>query len=141
MPLSIHGTNGITFNDGSIQASRAAVGFRNRVYNGAFRLDQRNSGAAQTFTAGADHLYNQNSLHLAHILVATKASQMQHLQKSSLTQKILILIHVTTTQLIIDLPQMSLDIIKLIFPQEFLVRHLQPLMFGQYIKTEHQFTN
>ena len=57
MPLSIHGTNGITFNDGSIQASRAAVGFRNRVYNGAFRIDQRNAGAAQTFTAGAALAY------------------------------------------------------------------------------------
>lgn len=58
MPLSIHGTNGITFNDGSIQASRAAVGFRNRVYNGAFRIDQRNAGAAQTFTAGAALAYS-----------------------------------------------------------------------------------
>ena len=57
MPLSIHGTNGITFNDGSVQASRAAVGFRNRVYNGAFRIDQRNAGASQTFTAGAALAY------------------------------------------------------------------------------------
>lgn len=33
------------------------TGFRNRVYNGAFRLDQRGAGAAQTFTAGAALAY------------------------------------------------------------------------------------
>ena len=58
MPLSIHGTNGITFNDGSIQASRAAVGFRNRVINGDLRVDQRNAGASQTFTAAAVLAYS-----------------------------------------------------------------------------------
>jgi len=58
MPLSIHGTNGITFNDGSIQASRAAVGFRNRVINGDLRVDQRNAGASQTFTAAAALAYS-----------------------------------------------------------------------------------
>jgi hypothetical protein len=58
MPLSIHGTNGITFNDGSVQASRAAVGFRNRIINGDMRIDQRNAGASQTFTAAAALAYS-----------------------------------------------------------------------------------
>jgi hypothetical protein len=38
MSLSIHGINGITFNDGSVQASRAEVGFRNRIINGDMRI-------------------------------------------------------------------------------------------------------
>jgi len=41
MPTSIHGTNGITFNDGSTQTTRPAVGFRNRIINGDMRIDQR----------------------------------------------------------------------------------------------------
>lgn len=58
MPLSIHGTNGITFNDGSTQNTRPAVGFRNRIINGDMRIDQRNAGASQTFTAGAALAYS-----------------------------------------------------------------------------------
>jgi hypothetical protein len=58
MSLSIHGINGITFNDGSVQASRAEVGFRNRIINGDMRIDQRNAGASQTFTAGAALAYS-----------------------------------------------------------------------------------
>lgn len=32
-------------------------GFRNRIINGAFKIDQRNSGAVQTYTAGTALLY------------------------------------------------------------------------------------
>jgi len=48
MPTSIHGTNGITFNDGSTQTTRPAVGFRNRIINGDMRIDQRNAGEIHT---------------------------------------------------------------------------------------------
>jgi len=48
MPTTIHGTNGITFNDGSTQNTRPAVGFRNRIINGDMRIDQRNAGASHT---------------------------------------------------------------------------------------------
>ena len=58
MSVSIHGVNGITFNDGSTQSSRPAIGFRNRVINGDQRIDQRNAGASQTFTAGAALAYS-----------------------------------------------------------------------------------
>jgi hypothetical protein len=51
MPTSIHGTNGITFNDGSTQNTRPAVGFRNRIINGDMRIDQRNAGSAITTQA------------------------------------------------------------------------------------------
>ena len=50
MPTSIHGTNGITFNVGSTQNTRPAVGFRNRIINGDMRIDQRNAGASVTAT-------------------------------------------------------------------------------------------
>jgi hypothetical protein len=53
MPTSIHGTNGITFNDGSTQTTRPAVGFRNRIINGDMRIDQRNGGASQSITAAS----------------------------------------------------------------------------------------
>ena len=53
MPTSIHGTNGITFNDGSTQNTRPAVGFRNRIINGDMRIDQRNAGASQSITAAS----------------------------------------------------------------------------------------
>ena len=53
MPLSIHGTNGITFNDGSTQNTRPAVGFKNRIINGDMRIDQRNTGASQSITAAS----------------------------------------------------------------------------------------
>ena len=48
MPTTIHGTNGITFNDGSTQNTRPAVGFRNRIINGDMGIDQRNAGASFT---------------------------------------------------------------------------------------------
>ena len=51
MPTSIHGTNGITFNDGSTQNTRPAVGFRNRIINGDMRIDQRNAGASVSIAA------------------------------------------------------------------------------------------
>jgi hypothetical protein len=54
MPTSIHGTNGITFNDGSTQNTRPAVGFRNRIKNGDCRLDQRNAGASVTWAANTN---------------------------------------------------------------------------------------
>ncbi|NBW11257.1 MAG: hypothetical protein EBR82_24825 [Caulobacteraceae bacterium] len=58
MSFSISGTNGITFPDGSTQTTRPAVGFRNRIINGDMRIDQRNAGASQTFTAGAALAYS-----------------------------------------------------------------------------------
>jgi hypothetical protein len=48
MSVSINGTNGLTFNDGSAQTTAATgFGFKNRIINGAMVIDQRNAGAAQ----------------------------------------------------------------------------------------------
>lgn len=48
MSVSVHGTNGVTFNDGSLQKTSAQTGFRNRIINGDMRIDQRNAGASVT---------------------------------------------------------------------------------------------
>jgi hypothetical protein len=51
MSISVHGTNGVTFNDGSLQKTSAQTGFRNRIINGDMRIDQRNAGASVTIQA------------------------------------------------------------------------------------------
>lgn len=49
MSLALNGTNGITYNDGSLQPS-APVG-RNLIINGDMAIDQRNAGASATSNA------------------------------------------------------------------------------------------
>jgi hypothetical protein len=52
MPISLNGSNGLTFNDQSVQNTAASsFGFKNRIINGAMVIDQRNAGAAITLTA------------------------------------------------------------------------------------------
>jgi hypothetical protein len=47
MTVSISGTNGITFPDGSLQAAAASpYVLKNRIINGDMRIDQRNAGAS-----------------------------------------------------------------------------------------------
>jgi len=48
MTVSISGTDGVTFNDSSVQTTAAKVGMVNRIINGAMVIDQRNAGAAVT---------------------------------------------------------------------------------------------
>jgi hypothetical protein len=53
MSVSINGTSGLTFNDGSAQTTAATgFGFKNRIINGAMVIDQRNAGASVTPTDG-----------------------------------------------------------------------------------------
>lgn len=53
MSVKINGTNGITFNDGSLQQS-AATG-KNLIINGDMRIDQRNAGASVTITTNSQY--------------------------------------------------------------------------------------
>jgi hypothetical protein len=56
MSVTISGTAGVTFNDGSSQNTSAYGGgfaMRNRIINGAMVIDQRNAGAAVTTTGGS----------------------------------------------------------------------------------------
>ena len=58
MSVSINGTNGLTFNDGSAQTTAATgFGFKNRIINGAMVIDQRNAGASVTPTTGGSDKY------------------------------------------------------------------------------------
>ena len=58
MPVSISGTNGVTFPDSSLQTGAASPYVtKNRLVNGSFAIDQRNAGASQTFTAAAAVAY------------------------------------------------------------------------------------
>jgi len=53
MPVSINGTTGLSFADGSTQPTAASgFGFKNRIINGDMRIDQRNNGAAVTVNNG-----------------------------------------------------------------------------------------
>ena len=51
MPVSISGTNGVTFPDSSLQTAAASpYVLKNRIINGAMVIDQRNAGASITPT-------------------------------------------------------------------------------------------
>ena len=53
MSVTVNGSNGITFNDGSSQTAAASpFGLKNRIINGDMRIDQRNAGASITVTTG-----------------------------------------------------------------------------------------
>jgi hypothetical protein len=53
MPVSISGTNGVTFPDNSLQAAAASpYVLKNRIINGDMRIDQRNAGASVTLGNG-----------------------------------------------------------------------------------------
>jgi hypothetical protein len=51
MSVIINGTDGVTFNDASLQGAAASpFGLKNRIINGAMVVDQRNAGASVTPT-------------------------------------------------------------------------------------------
>ncbi len=53
MSVTLNGSNGITFNDGSSQTAAASpFGLKNRIINGDMRIDQRNAGASVTPATG-----------------------------------------------------------------------------------------
>jgi hypothetical protein len=52
MAVSINGTSGLTFNDGTSVGTASSLGMRNRIINGAMTIDQRNAGSSITPTNG-----------------------------------------------------------------------------------------
>lgn len=54
MSTTLNGTTGITFPDGSTQATTAPYGMVNRLINGAMSIDQRSAGAAKSCPAATD---------------------------------------------------------------------------------------
>ena len=58
MTMTLDGTNGVTFNDTSLQGAAASpYVLKNRLINSAMAIDQRNAGASQTFTAAGALAY------------------------------------------------------------------------------------
>jgi hypothetical protein len=56
MSVTLNGSTGVTFNDGSSQTSAASpFGLKNRIINGDMRIDQRNAGASVTPTTNATY--------------------------------------------------------------------------------------
>jgi hypothetical protein len=56
MPVTISGTNGVTFPDSSLQAAAASpYVLKNRIINGDMRIDQRNAGASVTPSSNAQY--------------------------------------------------------------------------------------
>jgi hypothetical protein len=56
MPVSISGTNGVTFPDSSLQAAAASpYVLKNRIINGDMRIDQRRAGASVTITTDSTY--------------------------------------------------------------------------------------
>ena len=66
MSVTLNGTSGLVFGDGTIQGTAAGMPFRNRIINGAFQIDNRNSFSSVS-TSGfgiwaCDRwIYNSNS--------------------------------------------------------------------------------
>jgi hypothetical protein len=55
MTVTVNGSNGITFNDGSSQTAAASpYTLKNRIINGSMQIDQRNAGASVT---GNDNIF------------------------------------------------------------------------------------
>jgi hypothetical protein len=53
MSVTLNGTSGLVFSDGTIQGTAGAMAFRNKIINGDMRIDQRLAGSALTVnTAG-----------------------------------------------------------------------------------------
>jgi hypothetical protein len=56
MSVTLNGSTGVTFNDGSSQTSAASpLGLKNRLINGAMLIDQRNAGASVANIGGLSY--------------------------------------------------------------------------------------
>jgi len=57
MTMTLDGTNGVTFNDTSLQGAAASpYVLKNRIINGAMVIDQRNAGASVAITTAAPYI-------------------------------------------------------------------------------------
>jgi hypothetical protein len=55
LPVKVDSIAGLTFNDGSIQATAPRTGMVNRIINGDMRIDQRNEGASVAPVVGSSY--------------------------------------------------------------------------------------
>jgi hypothetical protein len=60
MAMTLDGSNGVTFNDASLQGAAASpFGLKNRIINGDMRIDQRNAGASKTIATTATYVLDR----------------------------------------------------------------------------------
>jgi hypothetical protein len=59
MSVTLNGTSGLVFSDGTIQGTAGAMAFRNKIINGDMRIDQRNAGASVTLAAGQTYIIDR----------------------------------------------------------------------------------
>ena len=58
MAMTLDGSNGVTFNDSSLQGAAASpYVLKNKLINGDFRIDQRNAGSSVSIASGAGNVY------------------------------------------------------------------------------------
>jgi len=64
MPVTISGTNGVTFPDSSLQAAAASpYVLKNRIINGDMRIDQRNAGASISISNTSKYSVDRFNFH------------------------------------------------------------------------------
>jgi hypothetical protein len=80
MSITVNGTTGLNFPDGTSQPTAGFVPFRNRIINGDMRIDQRYAGAALTIT-GTD--VNQYVLDRFYIRAASATGSKVRAQRST----------------------------------------------------------
>ena len=76
MPVSISGTNGVTFPDSSLQAAAASpYGLKNKIINGDMVIDQRRAGASVTITTDSTYTLDR---YMCEVSQASKFSVQQN---------------------------------------------------------------
>jgi hypothetical protein len=76
MSMILDGSNGVTFNDASLQGAAASpYVLKNRIINGDMRIDQRNAGASVTITTDATYTLDRWG---AYMSAASKYSVQQN---------------------------------------------------------------
>jgi hypothetical protein len=66
MAMTLDGSNGVTFNDASLQGAAASpFGLKNRIINGDMRIDQRNAGASLTPTTDGQYTLDRFQVYIS----------------------------------------------------------------------------
>lgn len=97
MSVTVNGTSGLVFSDGTIQGTAAGMPFRNRIINGDMRIDQRNNGASVSITNNT--LYPVDRFKLSNVSDGTISAQRSTLAPSGFTNSIQVTVTTADTSL------------------------------------------
>lgn len=109
MSMTLDGSNGVTFNDSSLQGAAASpYVLKNRIINGDMRIDQRNAGASVTITANPQYTVDR---WFAGVTNASKISvQQSSTAPSGFTKSMLVTSLAATTPSVGDVYYMQQSI-------------------------------